>query len=187
MIIDEDCLMRGAAHRFLLVKLPLIEEVDKDSAESLLFYAYVSKLGELIFALVAIKEEGGFRKLDKWRYFSARELDNCHCEIVDPSLLSDELRAVQEELENENAVSQDRLHLREMSGLDPYRLVNQKDVLKVYGIHDKGFIFVLGEREKNDYIIGRRMLRTEKGIVETEDEVVLILIRHQYSLEIYAQ
>ena len=74
-----------------------------------------------------------------------------------------------------------------MSGLDPYRLVNQKDVLKVYGIHDKGFIFVLGEREKNDYIIGRRMLRTEKGIIETEDEVVLILIRHQYSLEIYAQ
>lgn len=187
MIIDEDCLMRGAAHRFLLIKTKSVRKITGASSESGLFYVYVSRLGELIFALIAFREANGFRKLRDYQFFSIHDMDNCRCEIVNPSILPDELRSVQKELESCNVVSDERLLLRQMSGLDPYRLRVEKDILRVYDLHENRYILVLAESMKDDYIIARRVIKNRDKIVETDEEAALIVIRHRFSLEIYAE
>ena len=187
MIIDEDCLMRGAAHRFLLIKTPLVRKVTGASSESGLFYVYVEKFGELIFALVAVKEKEGFRKLEQCQYFTVHDVDNCHCKVVNPADLDEDIRALQEVLESSHPVSEERNYLRAMSGLDPYRLRIEQDVLKVYDLFKCKYVYVLAEQLKDDYITGKRVERNKDGIFETGKDVNLILIHHKYSLEIYAE
>lgn len=187
MIIDEECLMRGAAHRFLLIKTPQVKRITGALSESGLFYVYVSKFGAFNFALVAIQTDSGFAKLDKQYYLNVHDVDNCHCEVVDPSILSEDIRILQDSIEAQNAVSQKRIYLRAMSGLDPYRLKIERDILEVYSIYECRKILVLAECLKGDYITAKRVRKNKDGTFETGDDTSLIVIRHQYTMEIYGE
>lgn len=185
MRIDQDCLMRGLAHKFMVIRTPLIRKLLGIESDSALFYAWNGKLGELLFMPVAVKVDGELKRVEVFYTLTTASLDNCKGRIVRRKDVPKDLKLLAAKIELDNAVSKEREVMRTLGGFDPYRFRKHRDIIRIFDRSAGKIVTVIPTRYLKDRIMCRRVNVTDCGLLEVGEEEPLTIVEQLSHLEIY--
>lgn len=132
MRIDQDKLMRGLAHKFLVIYTPYVHKLTELETDSAVFYTCNGNLGELLFLPVGVMAGDELVRVNSDDILHTSDLDWCKGKFLEKKYITDDLLKIAEDTERFYDVEEKTKYLRSNGGLDPYRLKTYRDIIEVY-------------------------------------------------------
>lgn len=163
MKIDQDKLLRGLAHEFLVIRTPYAHKLTDLETDSVVFYTCNGLLGELLFLPVGVMTEDRMIRIKSGDILHTSDLDQCRGRFLDRKYMTEELRRFAEKTEKRFEVDEDTKYLRTNGSLDPYRLKTYRDIITVYDTVQEKHVQVLPLKEGVTKIYALRRVYRKDG------------------------